>query len=226
MKKIIFTFLLFLSFKVYAIENISINSEALIPYYSSEIHIYNYYSLEDSIKIVITSSKGEKVNGYGVFNLSEGENIFKVSSSIDGDYIIRVYKNHKNETSEAKLKSLIVEGYELNYNEGIYEYYIDLTNQINLNIDYELYNYLDNVVISGNGNFNKNDNIITIKVSNLNYNNTYTIHCMKTIKVNSVISKNMKEKKINKNAIIISISIASSTIIFFSFYILFIKKLI
>ncbi len=226
MKKIIFTFLLFLSFKVYAIENISINSEALIPYYSSEIHIYNYYSLEDSIKIVITSSKGEKVNGYGVFNLSEGENIFKVSSSIDGDYIIRVYKNYKNETSEAKLKSLIVEGYELNYNEGIYEYYIDLTNQINLNIDYELYNYLDNVVISGNGNFNKNDNIITIKVSNLNYNNTYTIHCMKTIKVNSVISKNMKEKKINKNAIIISISIASSTIIFFCFYILFIKKLI
>ena len=136
MKKIIFTFLLFLSFKVYAIENISINSEALIPYFSSEIHIYNYYTLEDSIKIVITSSKGEKVNGYGVFNLSEGENIFKVSSSIDGDYIIRVYKNYKNETSEAKLKSLIVEGYELNYNEEIYEYYIDLTNQINLNIDY------------------------------------------------------------------------------------------
>ena len=54
MKKILFTFLFSLFFnRVYAIKNIHVNKESLIPKFDTNIRKYNYFTDSDSINIEV-----------------------------------------------------------------------------------------------------------------------------------------------------------------------------
>ena len=94
-----------------------------------------------------------------------------------------------------------------------------------LNINYELLNDSSYVDVKGNGNFNKETNLIVINVDDIN---TYKIKVHKTIDVIKNISEEdneIKEMSYAKKEIVKLIIITISCIIvFIMFYILFLHK--
>ena len=95
-----------------------------------------------------------------------------------------------------------------------------------LDIKTELLNDSSYVEIIGNGNFNKDKNVITINIDNIN---TYKINVFKTLPVfkEEIIRKEeFKElSKTKKEIVKIIIITISCSLIFLIFYLLFIKKL-
>ncbi len=209
MKKILFIICLFSYYKVYAISNITIDNNDLIPSFNSNTKIYNYYTNKDSVRIKIDNKIKE-------VSLVDGKNKFEY----DG-YILKIFKNYNKENNnEVYLTSLTIMGYDINFDKDIYEYYIEISDEDNLIIDYELSNDNGFVIISGNGNFNKNDNIITI---NVNDKYEYKIHACKTMnvsKINNTKKETITIKKETAKYIIIAIS---CTIVFLFTYLMFNK---
>lgn len=130
-------------------------------------------------------------------------------------------------TSEEKgiLTKLDIKGYDINFSSDIHEYSITTSSSKPLDIEYELYNTSSYVQITGNGNFNHSKNIITINIDNVN---TYTINVYKTNNVSKEIidDNDIKEMSYAKKEIVKIILITiSCSIIFYLYYLLFIKKL-
>ena len=126
-------------------------------------------------------------------------------------------------SEEIYLKDLRIENYDINFNKDIHEYYINIEDEDNLNIDYELSNDNGYVSIIGNGNFNNSDNIININLDN----DKYIIHAYKTIKVNNIVEEETYELSDTKKEIVKYVIITISSIIVFCFYyVLFINKTI
>ena len=224
MKKIILLLLLF-CIKVNAIENIEINNENITPKFNKEYKKYNYFTDKNAIRVDIKSEENELVSGEGVYYLEDGENKIIVSSSNNEEYEIYVYKNYlKNDNNESFLTNLYIEGYDINFNKDNHSYTIVLNDETNLNIDYELSNENTYVSITGNGNFNKSENIIKINVNE----EEYIIHALKTANVSKVESiTNEKEMSSIKKEIVVFIIITISCILVFLFYyVLFINKTI
>ena len=142
MKKILFTFLFVLSLgKVYAIENIEINKDNLIPKFNTSLKKYNYFTDLSNINIEVKNSKNEIISGNGLFDIKDGINTFIINSSIYGDYEINVYKNYKEDKEVlGKLTNLEIKNYEINFDPNIYEYNISISNEDTLDISYELLN--------------------------------------------------------------------------------------
>lgn len=228
MKKItlILLNLLFIN-RVSAIENIKVNDENLSPYFDNEIKIYNYFTNKENIKISVTESKDEEVSGYGFFTLTENMTDFIISSNKYGEYTIRVFKNYDNNNYKnlSGISNLYIEGYEIDFDKNKYEYSITLNDEEMLDIEYELINPESYVSITGNGNFNENDNLITINIDN---KEEYKIHAYKTINASKII-ENIEEiktmSKTKKEIVKILIITISCTIIFGFYYLVFIKKL-
>ena len=126
-------------------------------------------------------------------------------------------------SEEIYLKDLRIENYDINFNKDIHEYYINIEDEDNLNIDYELSNDNGYVSIIGNGNFNNSDNIININLDN----DKYIIHAYKTITVNNIVEEETYELSDTKKEIVKYVIITISSIIVFCFYyVLFINKTI
>ena len=208
-----------------ALKNITIDSETLSPPFNKDIKVYNYYTSKERIKIMVSKNKEEIVKGYGYFNVKEGLNEFKVTAD-NSIYIIKVFKNYKDETSNALLKDLSIKGYDINFKEDVFTYEVFLKEESYLDIEYELYNYSDKVNIDGNGNFTKDSNVVLITVSNNETKNIYKINVKKTVMAFKENDANKeftyKEKEIAK-IVIVSIS---CILVFSIYYVLFIKKLI
>lgn len=120
------------------------------------------------------------------------------------------------------LENLTIENYDINFNKNIYNYEITIDEEDYLNIDYELSDDNAYVCISGNGNFNKSDNVIEI---NINNDYLYTIHAHKTIKTSLLIEEEVKEfSSIKKEIIIIFIIIISCSLIVSFYYLFFINR--
>lgn len=224
MKKIIFTLIIFFSFiKVFALENIKINNENLSPYFDINTRKYNYFTNSSNIKIVVKSSEGETISGSGMFEIKDGKNVFYVESDKTGKYEINVFKNYKKDTSDkCILTSLNIEGYDIDFNTNKYEYKININDETNLNINYETIGKSD-VVVLGNGNFNKTNNLIEVICGN----NNYKIHALKSINVSKNIDIEKEYKTMSytsKEILKVVIIIISSSILVGYFYILFIKK--
>lgn len=224
MKKIIFTLIIFFSFiKVFALENIKINNENLSPYFDINTRKYNYFTNSSNIKIVVKSSEGETISGSGMFEVKDGKNVFYVESDKTGKYEINVFKNYKKDTSDkCILTSLNIEGYDIDFNTNKYEYKININDETNLNINYETIGKSD-VVVLGNGNFNKTNNLIEVICDN----NNYKIHALKSINVSKNIDIEKEYKTMSytsKEILKVVIIIISSSILVGYFYILFIKK--
>ena len=123
--------------------------------------------------------------------------------------------------NEVHLLNLNIDGYDIKFDENIYDYYIDIGDEKNLNIEYELSNDNAYVSIIGNGNFNRSENIITINVNN---NKTYKVHALKTLNV-SLINEVKEERPTIKKEIAKYIIITISCISIFIFiYLMFNKR--
>ncbi len=215
MKKITIFILLFYLIKVNAISNIKINNEELIPYFDTNIKVYNYYTDNNSINIKIKNEKDEIINGEGFYTIEEDYKKITINSSKYGNYIINVFKNYdKNNYKDTSLLSLDIEGYNIDFNKDVYDYDITLNDEDNLKINYEV-NDDTTVVITGNGNFNKPNNLIKIKVGDKIYN----INVHKTIKV-SYTKNNEKPKEMSetKKEIVKVLIITISSSLIFLFY--------
>lgn len=215
MKKITIFILLFCVVKVNALSNIKVNNEELIPSFDKEIKVYNYYTDSESVNINVKKDKNEIVNGEGMYTLDNNYKKIIISSNIDNDYVINVFKNYdKREYDSSELLSLNIDGYNINYNKDIYDYDITLNNENSLNIKYEV-NDNTSVVITGNGNFNKSNNLIKIEVGDKVYN----IHAHKTIKVSySKDREIIKEMSGTKKEIVKVLIITISCSFVFLFY--------
>lgn len=215
MKKITIFISLFCLIKVDAISNIKINNEELIPYFDTNTKVYNYYTDNNSVNIKIKNEKNEIINGEGFYTLEEEYKKITINSSKYGDYIINVFKNYdKNNYKNTSLLSLNIEGYNINFNKDVYDYDITLNDEENLKINYEV-NDNTSVIINGNGNFNKPNNLVEIKVGDKIYN----INVHKTIKV-SYTKNNEKPKEMSetKKEIVKVLIITISSSLIFLFY--------
>lgn len=224
MKKIILSILLILPFDINAIEKIKINNEDLSPYFDNKIKKYNYFTNEDEINIKVITSKGEIISGDGIFELKDKESTFIVSSDKYGDFIITVFKNYIETKSKGEILSLDIEGYNLNFNKDVHEYNLNILDEENLNIIYELNNENTNVKIIGNGNFNNTKNIIKIILDN---EEEYTINVFKAEKVSKVentVSKTKTMSYTKKEIVKYIIITISCTLIFFFYKLVFISK--
>ena len=224
MKKILLLFLLFV-IRVSALENIEINNENVMPKFSKEYKKYNYYTNKNAVRIKVLKEENEEIFGDGVHYLEDGENIIEITSSKNEKYEINIYKNYQKDNEKVYLKKLDIKGYNINFNKDKYEYNIVIGNDNSLNIDYELSNDNAYVCISGNGNFNKSDNIIKI---NINNDSEYIIHALKTLNVSKVNNNNnIKEMSNTKKEIVIFLIITiSSILVFLFYYLVFINKTI
>ena len=223
MKKILLIIILF-SVKVKAIENIDIDNNHLSPSFSKEYKKYNYYTDKKAVRINVKNSSNEKVTGEGVHYLEEGINKVIIKSSNGEEYEINIYKDYEEDNNlESKLLSLTIDGYDISFDSNIHEYTIVINDEKNLLIDYKLSNDNTYVSITGNGNFNKSDNIIKISVDN---KEEYIIHVLKTKNVSKVEEvKEYKEMSSTKKEIVALIIITISCILVFLFYyVLFINK--
>lgn len=224
MKKIILSILLILPFGINAIEKIKINNEDLSPYFDNKIKKYNYFTNEDEINIKVITSKGEIITGEGIFELKDKESTFIVSSDKYGDFIITVFKNYIETKSKGELLSLDIEGYNLNFNKDIHEYNLNILDEENLNIIYELNNENTNVKIIGNGNFNNTKNVIKIILDD---EEEYTINVFKAEKVSKVentVSKTKTMSYTKKEIVKYIIITISCTLIFLFYKLVFISK--
>ncbi len=204
MKKIIL-FFIFIPINIKAITNIEIDNNNLIPKFSSEYKIYNYYTDKNSINISVCPEK----KCLSTYNIKDGKNVINIE-----DYTINIYKNYK-EDSNLYLKDLIIDGYNIDFNKDVYEYKINIGEEDNLIIKYELSNdSKSDVIITGNGNFNKSDNIINISVGS----KEYIIHAYKTKEVSLIKHNDYKHMSNEKKEIVKIIIITISCILIVLFY--------
>ena len=218
MKKIVFLILFIFNINyVLAIEDIEINNEYLIPKFDKDTSIYNYYTSNDKVNISIKKDNNENVFNDGIHYLNQGKNIIEITSSNNEKYIINVFKDYKKNNDKGYLEYLYIEGYDINFNSDVFEYFIHLNNEEYLNIDYKLSNDNTTFSISGNGNFNDSDNIIKISIND----NEYIIHALKTINV-SYIEEDNKNNDQKKEIVILLIISISCILVFIYFYSLFI----
>ncbi len=223
MKKLLLILLIICNYKVYALTDIKIDNEDLNPKFDIETRIYNYYTNKSNIIINVKPTLNELLTYDREVSIDDYKEV-TINSSIYGDYKINIFKDYENNKSkEVYLTNLEIEGYEINFDKDKYEYEITIDNENELNISYELSNE-GYVKVTGNGNFNKSDNLITINVGN----STYKIHVYKTIKtVKMVNNEEIKEMGTTKKEIVKLVIITISSIIIFVFYyIVFINKTI
>lgn len=121
------------------------------------------------------------------------------------------------------LENLVIENYDISFNKDIYEYEITIGDEKELNIDYELSDEDIYVSITGNGNFNKSQNVITININNDYF---YKINVYKTLNVSYIeeIEEVKEMSKLKKEIVKITIITISSSLILGFYYIVFINK--
>lgn len=245
MKKIYTLIMLLLTFFCFnenynALTNITINNNKLIPEFNINTKVYNVYvsSKTEIITINVMEEEGEIITGNGSKSLKKGLNEIEVISYKNNEqsniYKINIYRGEiKNDKSDATLKDLKIEGYELNFNSNSYSYFIDGNNDdTRANINYETTNPTATVKVTGDINLNKTKNIIKLNVTSENkkVTNTYKVTIYKEIE-----EKEQKEKKTSifdgrdfnsyeLKLIIASIIIVILIILGILFYFLFIKK--
>lgn len=225
MKKKLYIIMCIFSFcfdRVFALSDIKINNESVIPYFDINTKVYNYFTNKDNVLISISKDKNENVSGYGFFNIINGENIFNINSDKNGEYTIRVYKNYTHDDENiATFKYFNIEGHNIDFKNDIYEYYINTYDNEHLKFNYETDSSLSTVKIENNN----DDVIVNINSKNNMNTNKYIIHINKTKSVFKSKEENKELSYNNKKIIIIVIITICSFLIVLCFYLLFVKKI-
>lgn len=240
---VVVTFFSFMP-KISAISNIKVDNYDLVPFFDDYVTKYNVFVDKEDNEVnisVLTSEDDEYVTGVGNVNILDGKTevtlkVVKKDTSII-DYQIVIYKNYEEnkDYDDALLKSLEIEGHDINFDSNNYEYKINVENEERLNIDYEQNSEYSTVKISGNSNFKLGENIIKITVisKSKNYSNIYVLKVNKIADVFKEESSMKKEENIlgkeeltkkETNIIMISIISICSILIVFIFYLFFGSK--
>ena len=230
--KNIFKFLLAVTFfsftlKVKAITNIKVGDYSLIPYFSEYITKYNVFINDDeNIDVSVVESEDDNyVTGIGNVKLIDGKNevilkVVKKNKEII-TYEVDLFKNYKENSSldDATLIKLIVNGYDINFDSNVYEYNVNVIDDIRLNIDYETKSSESNVKITGNSNFKEGKNEVRVIVTSKDKTktNVYTINVNKIVTTfeeessDEIIENNIlgREKLTKKETNILTLSIIS-----------------
>lgn len=241
-KLILITLLCFFScIEAKAITDIELSSGELIPSFSKNIKQYNVYISDNINKIEISAIKEEtdvSVENEGVITLDDGIT-YHVIRVIDNEnkvteYKLNIQRGLLNESEDnAYLRELIIEGIDLDFKYDVFEYQVNIDEDIEeLVIDYTPFNLDSYTIQSGGTNLNKSKNIIEIKVisEDGSSSNTYKINVNKTIKTFNQITdeKNIfGQTSLTKNEKIITlftIGILSLIVIIIFYKILFRKK--
>jgi hypothetical protein len=151
---------------------------------------------------------------------------------------VNIYKNYDEnlDNDSVNLKSLIINGYDINFDPNVYEYNINVLDDIRLNIDYETMSDNSSVRITGNSNLKEGKNEVRLIVSNkdkskmsvyiINVNKIVTTFNEESSKIEKSDNDNIlgKDHLTKKETNIITLSVISmcSILIIFLFYILFI----
>ena len=231
--------------KVKAITNIKVDNYSLVPYFSDYIMKYNVFVNDDTNNVNVNVTLGEDddyVTGIGNIELTDGINevILKVIKKNNDilTYQVNIYRNYDENalSDEARLKSLTINGYDIDFNSNIYEYNINVLNDLRLNIDYETLSDNASVRITGNSNFKEGKNEVRLIVTSQDKTKTsvYILYVNKVVTVfneesikssvvedSNVLGRDHLTKKETNIIILVVISICS-ILIFFVFYLLFI----
>ena len=196
MKKILFLLTIFFSFifNLYALNNISINNNMLIPEFNKNTKVYNVFvpSNIEIITIVVDKDDNEVITGSGSKSLKEGLNVIEIISYINDTEVERYTLNITRgnityDKTNSNLKNLIINDYEVNFNEFVYEYEIKIKTNYKLNIHYETNTPLETVTLKGDTSLKNKENVITIKVisGDKKHSSTYKIKIIKELKDNT-----------------------------------------
>ena len=231
--------------KVKAITNIKVDNYSLVPYFSDYIMKYNVFVNDDVENVNVSvnlSEDDDYVTGIGNVELIDGINevILKVIKKNNDilTYQVNIYRNYDESLLDdnINLKSLIVNGYDINFSPDVYEYNINILDDIRLNIDYETISDNASVRITGNSNLKEGKNEVRLIVSNKDKSkvNVYVLNVNKlvtTFNEESSKSKKVDEENIlgkdhltKKEINIITLVVISicSILIMFIFYMMFI----
>ena len=231
--------------KVKAITNIKVDNYSLVPYFSDYIMKYNVFVNDDVENVNVSvnlSEDDDYVTGIGNVELIDGINevILKVIKKNNDilTYQVNIYRNYDESLLDdnINLKSLIVNGYDINFSPDVYEYNINILDDIRLNIDYETISDNASVRITGNSNLKEGKNEVRLIVSNKDKSkvNVYVLNVNKlvtTFNEESSKSKKVDEENIlgkdhltKKETNIITLVVISicSILIMFIFYMMFI----
>jgi len=156
-----------------------LTTDNISPYFNKDITSYSATTNNSSVTIdAVAEDENATISGTGKKELSYGKNEFTITvtseagttkkytvivTRLKNDNIISNENNKKN--SNSKLKELTVDGYDIEFNENLYEYSIEISNDIN-NIDIKATPSNDNskIVISGNDNLIIGKNEVTVNV--------------------------------------------------------------
>lgn len=240
MKKILFLLTIFFSFifNLYALNNISINNNMLIPEFNKNTKVYNVFvpSNIEIITIVVDKDDNEVITGSGSKSLKEGLNVIEIISYINDTEVERYTLNITRgnityDKTNSNLKNLIINDYEVNFNEFVYEYEIKVKTNDKLNIYYETNTPLETVTLKGDTSLKNKENVITIKVisGDKKHSSTYKIKIIKELKDNTPNKKasifdNKKFTSFELKLIIIVLIFLGLIISSIIFYFIFIKK--
>lgn len=240
MKKILFLLTIFFSFifNLYALNNISINNNMLIPEFNKNTKVYNVFvpSNIEIITIVVDKDDNEVITGSGSKSLKEGLNVIEIISYINDIEVERYTFNITRgnityDKTNSNLKNLIINDYEVNFNEFVYEYEIKVKTNDKLNIYYETNTPLETVTLKGDTSLKNKENVITIKVisGDKKHSSTYKIKIIKELKDNTSNKKtsifdNKKFTSFELKLIIIVLIFLGLIISSIIFYFIFIKK--
>lgn len=243
MKKIyIFLTLLvtFFSFtqKEYAITNININNNKIIPEFDKNTKVYNVF-VNKNIQIItinVTKEENEVVTGSGSVSLKKGLNVIEIISYINDTQVEKYTLNitrgeYVLDKKDATLSSLKVGSFDINFDSNTFSYEIDAPTSKRLNITYEATNPSSKVKLKGDVDLNKKENIIEVIVTSQDkkHTNTYTLKINTTKEKNKGVENKesiFDEKEFSPfelKLIIIGIIAGALLILGILFYIIFIK---
>ncbi len=238
---IILTLLIaFFSFNIKgkAITNITINNNTIIPEFNPTTKIYNVFvdAKTEIITINITKDENETVTGAGSISLKKGLNIIEIISYVDeiqkDKYILNITRgDYKIDKKDATLRTLNVNGQDINFDSNTYSYEISTDMTKSLTITYEATNPNSKVKLKKDLHSNKKNGIVEIIVTSEDKKktNTYTLKIQKDLEKNKGVEN--KESIFDKKEfssfelklIIIGIVTGGLIILGILFYILFIK---
>lgn len=151
------------------LREILINGESLIfnkEEYEHKITVpYNTGKLEIAAN---TEDENATYEIIGNENLEVGENVYIIKVQAENgtirEYKIIVQRKEENISlsNNSKLKKLIVDGYEINFDKDVHDYTIKISNESELNILYSMEDSKSNVIILGNDISKKNTTIRVI----------------------------------------------------------------
>jgi len=221
-----------------AITNITINNNTLVPEFNKATKIYNVFvnSKTEIITINVIKDENEIVTGSGSVSLKKGLNIIEIISYIDEieteKYTLNITRGDIiADKKDATLRTLTVSNIDINFDSSTFSYEFDTDMSKRLDIKYEATNPNSKVILKGDIDLLKEENIVEITVTSEDKKNTntYILKIKKTQEANKGVEN--KESIFDKKdfspfelkLIIIAMIAVGLIILGILFYIIFIK---